>query len=487
MKKKNYDKKVALKLINKYADQYNRIEEEKKSLELENNDLKSNIKVNKEIINTFFSKISLEEKFKNFIKNFTDENNILNNRITQLNKENKILRLKIEKYEKIINKEINIYRENTDELNNKIYVLQNLVNKKDNIITSLTNNLNKIKSLKINEDENNNNKFNQVNNINLGEEEESEENYSNNSNENSKKNYKININKNNNNNYFEIYVIEPTKSVNLIHYDLMLYKQAYENALNKIRDLYNTIKKYEKRISILKSDLYKLKNSEDCDKKKETFSSSNSDITNNNSNNIDNINISYEKFNYLIKYVKLSKNEISDIKFDVRNKINEYIINITENILKIKNENKELINYNKKLINENLSFIKDYIKLKNNYYNITHRKNSKNTIESYLITDISYKGNYDNNDFKNKNNNKLSKIKKNNFKNNLILDQKNINNNNKNNFLDVQDKSNQSADNIKEELDIYFEEERKKNLTEVNFDEFAEEYQKYYNKFGKES
>jgi hypothetical protein len=266
----------------------------------------------------------------------------------------------------------------------------------------------------------------------------------------------------------------------------MLYKQAYENALHKIRDLYNTIKKYEKRISILKADLYKIKNSEDYAKKKETFSSSNSDITNNNSNNIDNINISYEKFNYLIKYVKLSKNEIFDIKFDVINKINEYIINITENIIKLKNENKELINYNKKLINENLSFIKDYIKLKNNYYNITHRKNSKNTNESYLITDISYKGNYDNNEFKNKNNNKLLK-KKNNIKNNLILNQKKINIDNKNNFFDIQDKSNQSADNIKEELDLYFEEERKKNLTEVNFDEFAEEYQKYYNKFGKEN
>ena len=32
---KRYDRKVALKLINKYADECNRVEEEKKSLQLE--------------------------------------------------------------------------------------------------------------------------------------------------------------------------------------------------------------------------------------------------------------------------------------------------------------------------------------------------------------------------------------------------------------------------------------------------------------------
>jgi len=132
-----------------------------------------------------------------------------------------------------------------------------------------------------------------------------------------------------------------------------------------------------------------------------------------------------------------------------------------------------------------LSFIKDYIKLKNSNNNFTYRKNSKNTIESYLVTDISYKGNYDKNEFKKKN--RLKLIKNNNNNNiNLISSQKNINDNN-NNFLDIYDKNNQSADNIKEDLDIYFEEERKKNLTEVNFDEIAEVYQKYYNKFGSES
>ena len=47
---KRFDRKSALKLINKYADECNRINEEKKSLEFEIKDLKANINVNKEII-----------------------------------------------------------------------------------------------------------------------------------------------------------------------------------------------------------------------------------------------------------------------------------------------------------------------------------------------------------------------------------------------------------------------------------------------------
>jgi hypothetical protein len=270
-------------------------------------------------------------------------------------------------------------------------------------------------------------------------------------------------------------------SVNLIHDDLVLYKQAYENALNKIRDLNNTIKKYDKKIAMLKSELYKEQNSEEHHKKKKSYSSSNSDELNSNSKN-NNINISSnQKYSYLIKYVKLSYSDLYEIKTDILNKINQYIINITDNLLKLKNENKKLINNNKSLINENLAYIKDYIKLKKNNNNFTYRENTKNTIESNLVTDISYKGNYDKNENKNKNNN-LKKIKN----NNLINNSKNINIKN-NYYLDTIDKINQSAENIKNNSEIFFEEERKKNLTEINFDEFEEVYQKYYNKFGKDS
>ena len=46
MRKKGYDKKVALKLINQYADQYNRVAEENKCIKMQINDLQSNIVIN---------------------------------------------------------------------------------------------------------------------------------------------------------------------------------------------------------------------------------------------------------------------------------------------------------------------------------------------------------------------------------------------------------------------------------------------------------
>ena len=123
---KRYDRKVALKLINKYADECNRVEEEKKSLQLEVNDLRANIIVNKEIIDKLFNpNLSNDEKSKELILNSKKEINILNQRIEQLNKENSNLRIKVSSYEKIINSDIEEYRESTNDLNEKIFILEN--------------------------------------------------------------------------------------------------------------------------------------------------------------------------------------------------------------------------------------------------------------------------------------------------------------------------------------------------------------------------
>ena len=48
--KKNEDKKVALKLINQYADEVTRVQDENKILNSEILDLKTNLKINKKII-----------------------------------------------------------------------------------------------------------------------------------------------------------------------------------------------------------------------------------------------------------------------------------------------------------------------------------------------------------------------------------------------------------------------------------------------------
>jgi hypothetical protein len=62
---KRFDRKSALKLINKYADECNRINEEKKSLEFEIKDLKANINVNKEIIDKLLNpSLTIDSKSK---------------------------------------------------------------------------------------------------------------------------------------------------------------------------------------------------------------------------------------------------------------------------------------------------------------------------------------------------------------------------------------------------------------------------------------
>ena len=229
---KRYDRKVALKLINKYADECNRVEEEKKSLQLEVNDLRANIIVNKEIIDKLFNNnLSIDEKSKELILSFKKEINILNNRIKQINKENSNLRIKVASYEKIINSDIEEYRESTNDLNDKIFILENENQKKENIIISLNKQISKMKEKEVIEIENEED-FNGEEN-----EEESENN-----------NYRNNLIPN------EIYIIDPTASVNLIQDDLMLYKKAYENALNKIRENTLIIDKYEVKIDELKSE-----------------------------------------------------------------------------------------------------------------------------------------------------------------------------------------------------------------------------------------
>jgi hypothetical protein len=136
------DKKVALKLINQYADQYKIIEEEKKSLLLEITDLKTNLKINKEIIQGFFK--SEKDKTEIFTKGVKDEIILLNKRNDQLTKESSELRSRVMYYEKILNESIVQYRDSTETLKSKIFILENVIIKKENVIHVMSNKLNKM-------------------------------------------------------------------------------------------------------------------------------------------------------------------------------------------------------------------------------------------------------------------------------------------------------------------------------------------------------
>ncbi len=427
---KRYDRKVALKLINKYADECNRIEEEKNSLQLEVNDLRANIIVNKEIIDKLFNpNLSNDEKSKELILSLKKEINILTQRIEQLNKENSNLRLKVSSYEKIINSDIEEYRESTNELNDKIFILENENQKKENIIMSLNKQILKLRekdSIEIkNEDVEGNEEEN---------EEDSEEKVIN------------SITPN------EIYIIDPSVSVNLIQDDLMLYKKAYENALNKIRETTSMIDKYENKIDELKSELYKYQNINQINKSK---NNNENDINFNLKNNNDNEQLA--KFN-LTEIKSIPDIDVNELEFICQSNngikiliiLNKYIKQLNEKINKLKKELSEIKDKLIKENNENMVLYKSILEMKVKnaiYQSFSHRNNSKSNLsENYINTDISLIGNFDDS------NNKKHKRKI--------------------NFSKINDdRLNQSADDIMENfINNYFDEDNK-NYTEVNFNE----------------
>ena len=92
MLKSNHEKRetteTAIKLINQYADSYHLLENKLKILKQENDDLKYNLQVNKDIIQGFFKFSSLDKKIEIFINKIKEENKLLYKQIQNLKKEN---------------------------------------------------------------------------------------------------------------------------------------------------------------------------------------------------------------------------------------------------------------------------------------------------------------------------------------------------------------------------------------------------------------
>ena len=137
------EKKSAIKLINQYAEQYKRVDLENKSLLNEIADLKKNLKISKEIIESFF-KPEQKEKSKIFLRKTKEEIQNLNSTIDSLRKEVKECRDKNTYYEIILSESILKYRDCTDDMNTKIFFLENLIKKKDSVICYLNLKLNSL-------------------------------------------------------------------------------------------------------------------------------------------------------------------------------------------------------------------------------------------------------------------------------------------------------------------------------------------------------
>ena len=427
MHKKGYDKKVALKLINQYADQYNRISEENKCIRMQLKDLQSNIAINKQIIETFFSSIPTEQKVNKLLLQYKEENKVLLSSLSNLSNENEKMVKKVKYYEGIINKSITEYRESTDSLKDKIFILENSMIKKQNEITLLNNQIKKMQ-----EEASAKNKMNLDNTF---------------SDEDKKE-------RNEDNQKIEVYVIDPTMSVNLIQGDLTLYKQAYENALMKIKEGSSSLEKSEKIIEQLKNEIYKMQSN-----------SYHSPSYNNKSLHTENMSDDVEeiKLDEILSIASVKKNEIdilaqTNIGLKVLILINKTLSEYKKKLSKCQEDINFLLEKNKKVTSENMTLYKSVLELKKNSYlykNNTNREQNSNFAENYLNTNISMIGNTSREEKRKKTKKGIQTY----FTSNTINTEK----------------VNQSADDISVELTTNEEVVRKNNLTDISGD-FLENY-----------
>jgi predicted RNase H-like nuclease (RuvC/YqgF family) len=79
----------------RYADSYNILEEENKSLRCEIKDLKANLKINKEIIEGFFGSSSKKDQYAMYVSKLKEENGKLTKQIEKISEEREELRSKV--------------------------------------------------------------------------------------------------------------------------------------------------------------------------------------------------------------------------------------------------------------------------------------------------------------------------------------------------------------------------------------------------------
>jgi hypothetical protein len=195
------ERKSALKLINKYAQSHNVLEEENKLLKSEISDLKLNLKINKEIIQNFYAKSEFSD-FQKF-------NTIHTQQIEKLTIERDDLRYRVKLIEQMFEESVHTIREENDKLKSKIFVMDNCLLKKDNIIHHL-----KKKS------ESRPGAFPD--------------------------------------NPFEIYLTDPSQVALKFQDEVTVYKEIYSRLMNNIKDLKKTLCKYEKIIQDLHNENNKL-------------------------------------------------------------------------------------------------------------------------------------------------------------------------------------------------------------------------------------
>ena len=342
--KKKFERNFAIKIINQYADNYKLLEKENSNLKKEIIDLKSNLVINKEIIESFFKKDEAKNTYLLYLNNLKNEMKEIENKNEKLSKDNNELHNRLIKNDNILNEYIIKKSDRTREFKNRIFILENLIVKKNAIIENL-----KRKYLILQETKE------------YQEEKEPR----------------------------EIYINEPNENLLILFNDLNLYKEAYESVLKKIKG-------YKQEIENLKDKIREnnLNNMENFTTKiideiiqRQTKKNWETDEW-------------FAVLNYLNINNKDIENNTHGNKFmskilDAIELLNRILIKRNNRINELEKELEKIKESNKDLSNENLNLIKSVFKLENLNGKYGDIKNKKyDASEQYINTNISLINNF---------------------------------------------------------------------------------------------
>lgn len=278
--------KTIIKLLNVYAERYSLIEEENKQLKNTIKDLTSNLQINKEIIQTFIENSSITDKSKKVILQQKNENTFLSSINKKLNDDILNLNKKINDMSQNFLTQIEELKNEKEDLSNQIFVLNNIIEMKNNQVTALKNKKKKtIYSSKVN----------------------------------------------------EVYIVEPSKVVNKLNDELILYKEItkrYSNYIKQLKinleksekinkNLEETNRKYKKKIKDLSGEREKL-NLKLTELEHQNTSSFNRSVNFPNSNLTNGITIRSFQSGKLLNSTTLSSNNRYRTKIGLIQKLEDY-------------------------------------------------------------------------------------------------------------------------------------------------------------------
>jgi hypothetical protein len=135
-KKNEFKNKMAIKVMNEYAENYKYLEKQYKQLKQELSDTKTNLQISKEIIDVFMTKCSDPKlKVSELIKSLNKKINWYHDINTKLVEDNTTLNSLVNNHSLTLSK----LSEELDFIKTKYFILEQANKKKDNIIKSLKN------------------------------------------------------------------------------------------------------------------------------------------------------------------------------------------------------------------------------------------------------------------------------------------------------------------------------------------------------------